>query len=281
MTATRAVLGGLLGVGFVALCGLWIWHARPHAAVRNLDDVFEAAPSLGRDCREVLGPKPVVLLVLGQSNAANHAGQASAAATVVAIQHGRCYVVLEPLPGATGRGGSVWSRLMPMLASGLAPRRVAFAILAVDSTTIADWTAPTALRDRLVGEIRSMADAGIEVSAVLWQQGEADAREGTSRASYRAGLQALVALLRAEHVAAPILLARSARCGDTEGSAIRAAIDDVANHEPGVVEGPDLDVLTGAARSDGCHWSSEGAHASAALWSERLLRVLRAEASRP
>jgi hypothetical protein len=94
-------------------------------------------------------------------------------------------------------------------------------------------------------------------------------------------LQALVVLLRAEHVAAPILLARSTRCGDADGSAIRAAIGDVAGHEPGLVEGPDTDVLTGAARFDGCHWSSEGARASAALWSERLLPVLRTTAPTP
>lgn len=278
MKVTRlriALSAGVLAATVVAVVAA---HRHAHDALANVGEIVAADPARARDCAAVLGQAPIVLLVLGQSNAANHVTPKVASRAVIVIEQGRCYESAAPLPGATGAQGSLWPELVTLVERDVAPRRVALALLAVDSTTIDDWAEATPLRERLMAELAAMQRAGLAVSAVLWQQGEADARAGTSTAAYEAGLAALIRTLRAGHVSAPVLLARSTRCLDADGTAVRAAIARVAAREPGVAEGPDTDLLSGPLRADGCHWSSAGATAAARLWAPHVVHALRGAA---
>jgi len=278
MKITRIRVALVAGALAATVAAVMATHRHAHDALANVAGIVAADPAQARDCAAATGEAPVVLLILGQSNAANRVTPKVASRTVTVIQRGRCYESAAPLPGATGSQGSPWPDLVTLVERDVAPRRVALALLAVDSTTIDDWADATPLRERLLAELAALQRAGIAVSAVLWQQGEADARAGTSSAAYEANLVALIRALRAGHVAAPVLLARSTRCLDADGSAVRAALARVAAREPGVAEGPDTDLLSGPMRADGCHWSSAGAAAAARLWAPHVLHALRSAA---
>jgi hypothetical protein len=209
---------------------------------------------------------PLVLVALGQSNAGNHGTRRGTSTQGVLWHEGRCYAIADPLAGATGSGGSIWSRL----AAGIGSPDVVLVVLAVDATSIADWKGSGALAARLTAVLDDLRRQQLTVSAILWQQGEADARRNIARDEYMRELTALVRRLRNNGVAAPILVARSTRCRNDGSAAIREAVATVSAREPGVLAGADVDSLDNTARADGCHLNEAGLQRAATLWLDAL-----------
>lgn len=234
--------------------------------------VFLPDPAERIECPKRARDSPLVVLALGQSNAGNH----GAALPVLPAPRsvffdGGCYFTRGPSPGATGRGSSIWSALGPLL-EGRLGRRVLISTLAVESTSIADWSGSNALRDRLDVTLNQMAKAGLRPDLVLWQQGEADALAKTTEDNYRVRFSSLVAHLRKQGVSAPIVVALSTRCRNSYGEPIRRALQAEASVVPGVVVGPNTDVLDGAHRDRDCHFSGPGVIAAAELWAATIGR---------
>ena len=225
------------------------------------------------ECKVTGRPRPLVLLALGQSNAANHGSLGIAAAgTITQFQSGSCFRSIDPLPGATGVGGSIWSHVPKELAALSFGRSVIFAVLAVDATRVDDWTRPRSpLRERLLQELHLMVKQDLVPDLVLWQQGEADARAGTSVSSYSESLLDLKRLLEQAGVQAPMLLAYSTVCRSKPSDAIRSAVDVVLTRHAGTQRGPDTDTLDGPQyRHDACHFSAQGLEAAARMWATQL-----------
>ena len=151
-------------------------------------------------------------------------------------------------------------------------RNVVFSVLAVDATSIADWTSPDSpLRQRLVQRLAALKRIGLMPNLVLWQQGEADAMLGTDPMAYAAALQQLRTLLDAGGSQAPMLLARSTVCRSPSAVGLHAAVDRMVEAGSGFRMGPDTDTLLGLDnRVDGCHFSAAGQLRAAQLWAERI-----------
>lgn len=218
--------------------------------------------------------KPLVLLALGQSNAGNHGALAPLTEPPIALVSGReCLLAGDPLPGATGSGGSIWRRLPTQLQPGLGERSVVISVLAVDASSIADWTRPdSALRQRLETQARALLDMGLRPDFVLWQQGEADARLQTAPETYLQSLVQLRSVLNDSGIQAPFMLARSTRCRSAPHAGIRQALEQALIHGSGFVSGPDTDTLLGPDdRLDGCHFNARGLDRAAAAWSAAIL----------
>lgn len=217
-----------------------------------------------------------VLLILGQSNAAN---------TVRGFLHepkpgtvnfnaldGRCYVAREPLLGMWRDGyeyqpdhGSIWT----LVADGL-PEPVTLAPIAQVGSSVADWSEGYA-RGRLLLALDGLKRAGLAPTAVLWHQGETDAAEGTPGEAYERHFRAVLATLRNAGVDAPVYVAQASVCRNFGSEEIRAAQARVTEL-PNVRPAPDTDTLSHVAyRYDGCHFSAEGAKRAAQMWIDTLL----------
>lgn len=225
-------------------------------------------------CALILKQRPLVLLILGQSNAGNHGvGEHRLGAPVnVIADDGHCYLSTDPLPGATGAGNSIWSRLPAALAAEGFSRPLVFGVLAVDASTAGEWSASEGplpvLLDRL---LQQMSAAGMPPNLVLWQQGEADARAQTTAVEYQTALVVVSRRLRAAGVGVPMVLARSTVCRSGPVERLRTVVQDLAD-QPGFAEGPDTDTLLSPAhRSDGCHFNESGLQEAAALWARTLI----------
>jgi hypothetical protein len=222
------------------------------------------------------GDHPLVLLVLGQSNAGNHGAEGEVPTSrlpprVLVFDGIGCTWVTDPLPGATGRHQSIWSDLPARLAERGLHQPVVLALLAVDSTAMDDWTRLSSpLRLRLAGLMRQLLAAGLEPALVLWQQGEADALRGTSRSAYAESFELLRLQVRNAGVAAPIVLAMSTRCGAADGREVRAAVDDLLALHHDLRRGPDTDQLTQSNRVRNCHFSGTGLRAASVLWAQAI-----------
>jgi hypothetical protein len=184
---------------------------------------------------------PLRLLVLGQSNAANHGELAPTTLSnqVTVWFEGRCYTANDPLPGGTGRGGSLWSWLPSELRQQGIHRPVTLSVLAVGATSISDWTTPGApLHKALQRTAVQLAETKQLPHLVLWQQGEADALTGLPSDAYLASLRALATQLAAAGIQAPILLGKSTLCRQAPSPAIRRAMDmATVDHRPQLPSG--------------------------------------------
>ncbi|MEO7493615.1 MAG: sialate O-acetylesterase [Massilia sp.] len=235
------------------------------AAIRAPD------PATRVDCATLVNP--LVLLVMGQSNAGNH-GALGTPGAPAGRQHtlfgNACFASADPLPGATGDDASIWSRL-----PAIAGRPILLVPIAVESTAIAQWTTPGPLRAYVDARLKQLGEGPFKVDLVLWQQGEADAKAHTAQTDYVAGLAGLRVMLDAHQIRAPLLAARSTYCPGSDGKAVRAAVGAGAGIAR-IAEGPDMDGLQGVMRSGGCHFSARGLAAAAALWTDAIAAALAA-----
>lgn len=201
---------------------------------------------------------PLVLLVTGQSNAANH-GSSRAAAAGFTFFRGSCYPASDPLPGSSGTRGSMWTRLIPLLHTD---RPVLLVPVAIGNTRIEEWAPGGMLNDMLVMALNRLRDHGLKPDFVLVVQGESDAAAGTLPTDYRRFAAELLKSLPGRRYMALV-----SRCRNEPNPGIRAA-QLAAITDVGAVRGPDLDAIT--ARRDGCHFNDEGLRAAAQAWANVL-----------
>ena len=269
----------LLVLAMAAALGSWAWRRGGVQLDHRLASIVPVGQRPVLDCRVVAAGTPLVLLVLGQSNAANHGGVlleggSAGEAEVTLLAEGHCLRARDPLPGGTGRGGSIWSRLERALQARGLRQPVVLSLLAVDASSIDEWTRGP-LKRRLSDQLAMLRQNGLPPAMVLWQQGEADARIGTSQEAYVHGLLALDAALKRAGLDIPLLLAKSTRCRSGPSAPIRAAIDAALESPSRFKPGPDTDDLSGSEhRSDGCHFTAQGLDAAADRWAESIVRAL-------
>lgn len=244
----------------------------------RLADTVRPAPADIVACATVAPPGTLVILALGQSSAANH-GQAQPPARRVAMLTDQgCLWATDPLPGATGRGGSTWLHLPAALAAWPDVPPVLLSVLAIESTSIADWTqAHSPLRARLLQHLGRMAEQGYPPAWVLWDQGAADAMRHTTPEAYKAGLETLAGLVRSNAPSARILLAPTTLCRNGAALQLHEVVSRLVAADPRFGPGPLLDtVIPATERYDGCHFSAAGLRRAADAWARALQRELSA-----
>lgn len=223
----------------------------------------------------------MVALVLGQSNAANHGETRHRSGPgVYNFYRGKVYHALDPMLGATGKKGSVWTRLGDRLIQNGGYQSVVFAPVAMTSTRIREWTPDGKLYPRMIKTIQELQAAGLEITHLLWHQGETDALWRTSGSDYRSRFALVLESIRREGVDAPIYVSVATWNSFTRSTlkiadAQRALVDGRE-----VLSGPNTDALDYCDRYDGTHFSTEGLDHVASLWMESLSRQQGASESR-
>lgn len=216
-------------------------------------------------------PRVMVALVMGQSNAGNF-GQSRklAGPNALTLFNGKLRRAADPIPGADGTGGSVWTRLGDkIIAAGLYDK-VIFIPVAVGGTEIAQWTPDMPLFKRVIAAIDGANNARLVITHVFWHQGESDAYLKTSWADYQLRFRNIVKGLREAGVAAPVFISSASVCPPyPSNDVIRGAQQNLVNHDAGIWAGPDTDVLVDTFRF-GCHFSTSGLDMTATLWLDAI-----------
>lgn len=262
------VLSAVVGLAF----GVYHW-TRPQPLPEPITRADARHPTV--DCASLVRDETKVIMVLGQSNAANHGERAGPITSGVHSFHlGQCFQARDPLPGATGQGGSVWTHLAPRFLDPPRVRSVLLVPMAVTSTSIAQWNAHPALVDGLAQTVEALRVEGFLPDLVLWHQGEAESFKGTGAEDYRDGFARWLHRLRQLGVDAPVWVARATRCQQLRNDAVRAQQAALPALFRGVHAGPDLDALFDPShRHDGCHFSVVGLEAAAQAWWNAIAAV--------
>ncbi|MBI1778517.1 MAG: hypothetical protein HYR63_24525 [Proteobacteria bacterium] len=202
-----------------------------------------------------------VLLILGQSNAANHGDVPAAAGREVAIiRSGTRFPSIDPLIGSSGCGGSIWSRAADgLIATGWASRLVLLPA-ARGGTRVLDWVFS-------IEEIlRPYVALAARIDCVLWQQGESDTTAGTSTDDYARAMIAIAEHLARRQIRAPILVAASSYNAGRRSSAVTTAQRALPRLHAAFRAGPELDDLASDCRYDDVHLNARGQDIAAERW---------------
>jgi hypothetical protein len=225
-------------------------------------------------CKDIPTERLMVALVFGQSNAANYGSTPmSVKSNVFSYYRGQCFRASDPLPGSSGKGGSVWSRLGPLLVQSGKFDNVLFVPIAVGSTTVAQWMPKGMMHLRLTNTMLSMRKSELKFTHLLWHQGEHDAMADTSSAQYRENFLSMLASIREYGVDAPVYVSVATRCWDSSSDKVRAAQQALPSKEAAIMPGPDTDTLGPRFRFDGCHFSALGLQKAAELWLAKLALI--------
>lgn len=284
MRAVNILFLALLIVGSATAIALHT-KRQPNDSLRlRVAQIAKATDGTVVSCDDVAKQHPLVLLALGQSNAGNHGEMSpSNLESIFVIADGKCLVTTAPLPGATGNGDSIWVRLPRFLKErGLQNRPAVVAILAVDATTIDDWTnEQSPLPGLLSAQIAAMKQQSLPPDAILWQQGEAELKKKTTREEYLEGLKKLVRILDQAGNNSPLLLAKSTLCPDAVNEEIREAVKIAPVLDARFHAGPDTDIISGQRNRVGCHMTKEGLESAARMWASAIAREIPLEGRRP
>ena len=272
------ILGHIIVVALFFVAGFML---RPYV---SLDSHFKklgfksyvfADPSDKTLVQPEISEQSVVILTLGQSNAANHGlpGPVSEQG-VFNFWQGQYFIAQDPLLGASGRGSNMWTRVGELLLSEGGHSNVIIAPFAGGNTSIEAWVDGGKLFKQLNKTIESLKSAGLEPDYITWIQGETDNMMGTPIAQYQQRLEQLVRFLRAKDLNSPFIIARATRCGwFPPNQAMHEIQTQVADRYPQVFIGPALDDLGFAYRFDGCHFTHDGLMAAAQLWLQYFSKI--------
>lgn len=273
MTNPKAILSGMVLVAAGLAAGIYLQHRGP---VGRLISSFQRDPSLATltvaDVANIRPGRRLVIIAAGQSNAANYGETRRAAGdTVFAFSHGTLYTAVDPLPGADGYGGSIWTRLGARLAMTGDYDAIVIAVVAQGSTRLEDWTPGGRCHGQLVATLQQLAAANLPADYFLWQQGESEASSPSSAGhAYFGELQRLHQTCR-QIFPRIIFVAAHATYGASPALNEQIRLAQTAAAElPDALAGPDLDVLGETYRSDGIHFNDRGLAAAADLWLKSL-----------
>ena len=269
MNRPKTILTGLALVAVGLVAGIYLQHRWPLGRLANsLRSDPPAAPRTIADLANLRPARRLVIVAAGQSNAANYGETRRAAGDrVYVFSNGTLFSAVDPLPGADGDGGSVWTRLGARLAMTGDYDAVVFAVVAQGSTELKDWTPGGSCQQRLLTTLQQLAAANLSADYFLWQQGESEASSPASAGpAYRRELEALHQSAR-QMFPRIIFVAAQATYGASPAinEQIRLA-QAAAAGLPGAIAGPDLDALGDRYRRDGLHFNDGGLSAAADLW---------------
>jgi hypothetical protein len=140
-----------------------------------------------------------VYLTAGQSNSANYGSPAGVCAddrvSSYNYSNGVWAKAADPMPGATGEWGSVWTRLGDLLAArDNIP--IAFACMGQGSSQVSDWVPGSGGSALITAAVQAFPVNGFR--AFLWHQGESDAIENTTPAVYQSRLNSVISQSRVD-----------------------------------------------------------------------------------
>ena len=216
-----------------------------------------------------------VFVIAGQSNSANHGRppQTSATGMVGAMdERGKWGPANDPLPIATGLGGSPWPLLGDQLAESLG-MPIGFVSVGWGGTRVDEWLPGGSLYPRLQDALSRLGPFGAR--AVLWHQGESDALASTSTADYRERLEAVIRQSREDAgYEIPWGVARAAYLPVTtlaQEAAVVAAQEEVIANDPLAFAGAATDDLLGPdLRYDAIHFGQAGLEEHARRWFDAI-----------
>lgn len=230
------------------------------------------------DKKKVINSEEVmVFLAVGQSNAANYGdGKYTPKNEVYNYYEGNLYRAKEPLLGAEGSGSSPWTRLADMVIDKGLYKKVIIVPCAIGGSSIQCWSEGDC-RVKLEKTLNYLTKDNIQLTHVLWFQGETDNVDNTSSTQYKNNLKKIIELIRTDQKNAIFYPSITSYFPFNNNkpfgidSNITNAQIDVIKEVNNVKSGPNTDSLNLAFyRVDAVHFTEKGLDRLAHEWYEKI-----------
>jgi hypothetical protein len=215
--------------------------------------------------------RKMVALILGQSNFANHGDtKASCDSGTFALDGLKLVPAADPIPGATGKMGSIWTRFGPICLQSGIWEQIILVNVAVGGSLIKSWAPSGENHDRLIDAVRRCRELDLQITHVFFHQGESDTAYDTCGDEYEADLQEVVNGLRGQEVEAPITVCLVSYYRGQKSEQVRQAQRNVVEQNLDMVLGPDSDLVIDGYRYDNLHFNEFGLEKMAELLFETI-----------
>lgn len=206
--------------------------------------------------------KTFVAIITGQSLAGNHIQGTYQPSNDVRIVNVcgdmKTYAYKEPMLGTTftqngyagwySGYGSIWGKLGDLLIFGGKYDRVIFVNVSVAGKPLKDFISSGELGHRLPVAFQNLNLNGIKperVDAVIQLLGESDGINGTTQATYVAGVKSMISVSRNMGFVGKWIIPQETYAYNATSATIRAAQLELVNPSEGVISGGDFDVYGG------------------------------------
>jgi hypothetical protein len=226
----------------------------------------------------LMGERAAVILIMGQSNAANTGGgdlhTADPRVLNFNVNDGRCYRAVDPLLGTSNEGANFATQMGDALIEAGTYDKVVLVPISEGGSPIEKWLPGGPFDDRITVAVLKLALARMKPTFVLWAHGEAHYFTTAEQiADYRDKIREIVRGLRRRNVDAPFLMALSTICGETLREGVREAITEAVSTELKIFLGPDIDQLGHQYRRDKCHFNAAGLKLQARMWARAVMEL--------
>lgn len=204
------------------------------------------------------------LLVLGQSNVANHGVGEAVVAKGGGVWYGGTMRPLEdPILGGTGKGVSIWPRVVNGLLDNGIVSDVVVSLRAVGGAGSDEWCAGGKHFHALMNDTSSISACPTPVTHVIFHQGERDTLLNTDQQTYVQRIGSLIEAVSGTWSGTTWIMCRASyRMGVTNAAVIAAQNDLIARHAH-CRPGPETDAFGAEYRCDNTHFNTRGLDAFA------------------
>ena len=221
-----------------------------------------------------------VLLVIGQSNSANHAEKKYTTENptkVVNYYKGKCYVASSPLLGATGEEGEFITPLADKLVANGTYKSVVIISSGIGGTPISRWQKDGDLNEMLLETLEEVKSK-YKINNIIWHQGESDYGNSTSAKVYASAFRSLLNTIELKGVKAQTYIAVATKCGF---NATWAYENPTAIGQKSLIDnkniflGANTDTLLekiDRRKQDDCHFSQSGQEKTSAAFSDVIAK---------
>jgi hypothetical protein len=228
------------------------------------------------NCLNFKNSDTAIILTFGQSNAANHGETKFKPEKGVYnfyFNNGRCYVAEDPLLGASGKFGSVWTRLGDLLIKNNVYKQVLLVPIAQGGAPVEGWVPHNGanLYPRIEIAFNRLTKLGLTLTHLLWHQGESD--KDSTGIKYEKSFLKMYRAIRNLGVTAPLYIALATYCDGYDNDDVRNAQERLSKTNLLIRTGANTDSLKDDKyRLDKCHFSKLGLTRHAQLWYEAMTK---------
>lgn len=211
----------------------------------------------------------MIALVFGQSNSANYgAVKYTSKGAVYNRFDGKLYKAADPLLGADGTGGSVWTRLGDKIINSGKYDAVVFIPIGVGSTTVSDWAPGGKCYPLLTKAIKENHD----ITHIFWHQGESDNLAGTSEEDYTNKMNQIIDTIRREGIEAPIYISVASYILGKIDINVQNAQKKIVDYSKNILPGPNTDLLEDRIGDDNAHFTELGLDKFSDMWLNLIVK---------
>jgi len=226
----------------------------------------------------VKSKRNLVVLILGQSNAANYCqGENDSVKNIFMYFRKELYKAKDPILGASGNSGSIWIPVFEGILNRIDLDSILMVNIAQGSSSVKDWQ-PGGVHHALLQEtMEGLQQRTLSPDLVLWQQGEQDNLNGMSKEGYLSAFRKIHMVLKSFDKELPVLISITSfhpRSKTPVNSRIREAQCELIEEDEMLFAGPDTDLYIDDCRYDGIHFSIKGMNLISRDWMDSIISFL-------